>query len=285
MPLRARKRFGQHWLRSDRILDNIIAAADLSSSDRVLEIGPGTGALTRRLLSVAGRVVAVELDWDVHRRLAKALQAPQLHLLQADFLDLDLAATLGPDIPLPNKVVANIPYNITGPILLKLLGTISQPAATNYDSIVLLVQKEVADRLCAQPSTKAFGALTVRCRLMAECEVICPVPPKAFVPPPKVESAVIRLQPRPYPMPVSDPKRLETLIRLGFASKRKMLRNNLKSLADSDRLTEILTKLQLNPQARAEDLGVRDWIALSDRLAPAHPNPELPLGPSCKTTP
>lgn len=269
MPLRARKRFGQHWLRSDRILAAIVAAAALEASDRVLEIGPGTGVLTRRLLAAAASVVAVELDWDLHRRLVRELRHPHLELLQADFLNLDLAAALGPEVPLPNKVVANIPYNITGPILAKLLGTISRPART-YETIVLLVQKEVAERVCARPGTRAFGALTVRTQLLAECDIVCPVPPKAFSPPPKVESAVIRLRPRPYPVPVPAPKQLEILLRLGFASKRKMLRNNLKSLAgSSDRLVELLIALGLDPQARAEDLGIEDWIALCDRLREA----------------
>ncbi len=265
MPPQARKRFGQHWLRSDRILDKIVAAAALEKTDRVLEIGPGTGILTRRLLSQAGSVVAIELDWDLHRRLEREFRQARLELFQGDFLALDLGELLKGSPP-PNKVVANIPYNITGPILAKLLGTIARPAPA-YEIIVLLVQKEVAERVCALPGSRAFGLLTVRCQLLAACELICSVPPGAFVPPPKVDSAVMRLRPRPYPTPIRAPKQLDSLLRLGFASKRKMLRNNLKSLAGGDRLGELLAALGLDSQVRAEDLGIDDWIALCDRLA------------------
>jgi 16S rRNA (adenine1518-N6/adenine1519-N6)-dimethyltransferase len=269
MTPKARKQFGQHWLRSEKALDSIVAAASLQPSDRILEIGPGTGILTRRLLPEVQSVVAVEIDRDLCELLAKQLGAIEnFLLLQGDFLTLDLDTLLTPFPALqkPNKVVANIPYNITGPILEKLLGTISQPAAQPYDLIVLLVQKEVAERLYAQPSSRAFGALSVRVQYLAECELICPVPAKAFSPPPKVDSAIVRLHPRQVEPPANEPKFLDTLVRLGFSSKRKMLRNNLKSMVDTTRLTQLLEQLDVNPQARAEDLSVREWVALSNLL-------------------
>lgn len=265
-----RKRFAQHWLRSDRILDQIVQAAELTPDDRLLEIGPGTGILTRQLLQLARSVVSVEIDRDLCRKLVKKFgDLENFLLLEGDFLTLDLSTLLKQFAEIfqgQNKVVANIPYNITGPILEKLLGTIAAPNPDPYDLIVLLIQKEVADRLCAQPDSKVFGALSVRVQYLADCELICPVPAKAFYPPPKVESAVVRLRPRSIETPAKDPKFLDRIVRLGFSSKRKMLRNNLKDIIDGDRLSELLEKMEIDPQIRAENLSVANWILLSEFL-------------------
>ncbi len=261
------KQFGQHWLRSEKTLSRIVQAAELSNSERVLEIGPGTGVLTRRLLGLVQSLVAVEIDRDLCQLLTTQLgKTENFLLLQGDILTLDLDLQLAnwPQFAKPTKVVANIPYNITGPILAKLLGSITQPTPEPFDLIVLLVQKEVAQRLYAQPGTKAFGALSARIQFLADCELICDVPAQAFYPPPKVDSAVVRLRPKRIAPTVNDPKLLETLIQLGFSSRRKMLRNNLQSILDRDRLTRLLEQLQINPQVRAEDLGIVQWIALSN---------------------
>jgi 16S rRNA (adenine1518-N6/adenine1519-N6)-dimethyltransferase len=266
---KARKQFAQHWLRSEKALNKIVAAAKLQQSDRILEIGPGTGILTRQLLPQVQSLVAVEIDRDLCELLVKKLgSTDNFLLLQGDFLSLDLDTQLAsfPAFQKPNKVVANIPYNITGPILEKLLGTIVEPATQAFDSIVLLVQKEVAERLYANPGSRAFGALSVRVQYLAECEFICDVPSTAFSPPPKVDSAVVRLLPRRLERQANEPKHLETLVKLGFSSKRKMLRNNLKSVVERDRLTHLLEQLNVNPQARAEDLSVQEWVALSNLL-------------------
>ncbi len=266
---RPRKRFAQHWLRSEQALEKIVAAAQLCQSDRLLEIGPGTGILTRHLLPEVEALVAVEIDRDLCKKLVKSLgKEENFLLLQGDILSLDLDSHLVafPRFHNPNKVVANIPYNITGPILEKLLGTIAQPVQTNYELIVLLLQKEVAQRLVAQPATKAFGALSVRVQYLATCEYICDVPSIAFYPPPKVDSAVVRLTPSVVSTPAINPKYLDTLLKLGFANRRKMLKNNLKSIIDSDRLTQLLEKLNINPHSRAENLSVQEWITLSNQL-------------------
>lgn len=277
MTPRPRKQFGQHWLRSEKALQRILNAAALTPTDRVLEIGPGTGALTRLLLPEVESVVAVEIDRDLGPLLIQKLgRIENFLLLQADFLGLDLERVLG-DLPqqFPNKVVANIPYNITGPILERLLGTLGSPRQPAFDLIVLLVQKEVADRLCAQPGSKAYGALSVKIQYLATCELVAAVPAKAFFPPPKVDSAVVRLCPRTYASQTSsqtsqlraqDPGFLETLVKLGFATRRKMLRNNLKSVVDRDRLTRILEQWEIDPQVRAEALSVAQWVALSNQL-------------------
>lgn len=269
MTPKARKQFAQHWLRSEKALNKIVAAASLQPTDRLLEIGPGTAILTRQLLPQVQSLVAVEIDRDLCELLVKKLgDTENFLLLQGDFLTLDLDTQLAsfPKFQKPNKVVANIPYNITGPIIEKLLGTISQPAAQSFESIVLLVQKEVAQRLYAKAGSRNFGALSVRVQYLAECEFICDVPAKAFSPPPKVDSAVVRLRPRRLETQANDPKYLEMLVKLGFSSKRKMLHNNLKSVIESDRLTQLLEQLKVNPQARAEDLNVQEWVALSNLL-------------------
>lgn len=268
-----RKQFAQHWLKSEKALDKIVKAANLSGS-RVLEIGPGTGILTRRLLAEAESVVAVEIDRDLCQRLAKQLgKVDNFLLLQGDILEMDLDNQLVvfTKFQNPNKVVANIPYNITGPILQKLLGTISVPAAKPFDSIVLLVQKEVAQRLYAKPGSRAFGALSVRVQYLAECELICDVPARDFVPPPKVDSAVVRLVPRLIETPAVNPRHLESLVKLGFGSKRKMLRNNLKATVDLDKFVELLEELQINPESRAEDLSVEQWVNLSNNMISSQP--------------
>jgi 16S rRNA (adenine1518-N6/adenine1519-N6)-dimethyltransferase len=269
MTPRPRKQFAQHWLKSEKTLIQIVKAAEISNSDRILEIGPGTGILTRQLLSKAESVVAVEIDRDLCDLLAKKIgKVENFLLLQGDILSIDVETLLAPfpAFQNPNKVVANIPYNITGPILEKLLGTISEPATKPWDLIVLLVQKEVADRLYAKAGSKAFGALSVRVQYLADCELICHVPAIAFYPPPKVDSAVVRLRPRQIETPANNPQHLETLLKLGFAAKRKMLRNNLKSTIESDRLAQLLEQLEINPQSRAEDLSVSQWVELSNRL-------------------
>jgi 16S rRNA (adenine1518-N6/adenine1519-N6)-dimethyltransferase len=265
-----RKRFAQHWLRSEYTLDRIVEAAQLNSGDRLLEIGPGTGILTRRLLPQVESLVAVEIDRDLCAKLAKNWgEQANFLLLQGDFLSLSLDQLLQPfsSFANPNKVVANIPYNITGPIMAKLLGTITQPAKTAYELIVLLIQKEVGDRLMATPGNKTYGALSVRVQYLASCERICEVPAKAFYPPPKVDSVVVRLRPRGITPPANNPRQLETLIQLGFANRRKMLHNNLKSIIEPQVLVQLLEKLSINPQARAENLSLQDWIGLSNLLS------------------
>jgi 16S rRNA (adenine1518-N6/adenine1519-N6)-dimethyltransferase len=267
--VRPRRALAQHWLKSEQALGSIVEAANCRENDRVLEIGPGTGILTRRLLPLVEGLVVVEIDRDLCKLLAKQLgEKKNFLLLQGDFLELDLPSLLNsfPAFQNPSKVVANIPYNITGPIIEKLLGTISNPNSQPYESIVLLIQKEVADRLVAKAGSKTFGALTVRVSYLAKCEYICTVPAKAFHPAPKVDSAVVKLTPRSLEEKANDPKYLETLLKLGFSAKRKMLRNNLQTVIERDRMTQILEQLEINPQSRGEDLSVEQWVRLGNQL-------------------
>ncbi|MGQ9837138.1 MAG: 16S rRNA (adenine(1518)-N(6)/adenine(1519)-N(6))-dimethyltransferase RsmA [Cyanobacteriota bacterium] len=278
-----RKRFGQHWLKDASVHEAILRAANLDQVDQaqagedtpwVLEIGPGTGQLTQRLLARGVRVLAVEIDRDLCRLLQKRFaNQPHFHLLEGDFLRLPLPKE-------PRLLVANIPYNITSPILEKVLGSPAHPVR-QFERIVLLVQKEVAERLQATPGSKAYGAMSLRTRYLAECELICTVPRSAFQPSPKVESALIRLSPRPALTPARDPCWFNRLIQQGFASRRKKLRNALQGLVERERLAAALTQLHLNPDARAEELDLPDWLTLSnllleagERTAPALPQAE-----------
>ena len=266
---RPRKQFGQHWLKDETVLDRIILVAELNKSDRVLEIGPGTGVLTAKLLPQVAALIAVEIDRDLCKKLVRKFGDRNDFLLaQDDFLklDLDILLTDFAKFQNPNKVVANIPYNITGPILTKLLGKIATPSKQQYESIVLLVQKEVGERLVATPGTKAFSALSLRVQYLASCELICDVPAKAFYPVPKVDSVVVKLHPRKLAHPADNPRQLETSLKLGFANRRKMLRKNLKSIIEVEDCNQLLEELNFNPQCRAEDLDLENWILLSNSL-------------------
>ena len=229
-------------------------------------------------MAAANAVVAVEIDRDLCALLVKKMgHIDNFLLLENDFLNLDVESNLTafPKFQKTNKVVANIPYNITGPILEKLLGNIVHPAERPFDSIVLLVQREVGDRLFAKPSTKAFGALTIRVGYLAHCELICPVPARDFSPPPKVDSAVIRLTPRRLELAAKNPKLLDNLVRLGFSTRRKMLRNNLQSAIDREELSELLGLLDISIDTRAEDLSIEQWIQLSNLVADRKDIPEI----------
>ncbi|MEN9226121.1 MAG: 16S rRNA (adenine(1518)-N(6)/adenine(1519)-N(6))-dimethyltransferase RsmA [Thermostichus sp. HHBFW_bins_43] len=258
-----RKRFGQHWLKDASVHEAILEAAHLDGLqvgvDWVLEIGPGTGQLTQRLLARGAQVLAVEIDRDLCRLLQKRFgDQSHFHLLEGDFLRLPLPKE-------PRLLVANIPYNLTSPILEKVLGSPAHPVQ-QFERIVLLVQKELADRLGAVPGSKAYGAMSLRTRYLADCELICRVPPTAFQPAPKVESAVVRLTPRPAPIPARDPRWFNRLIQQGFSTRRKKLVNALGGLVERQAVSAALTQLDLNPDARAEELDLPDWLALSDRL-------------------
>ncbi len=277
MAFRPRKRFGQHWLHHEPTLQAIVNAANIengapqngSLGDRLLEIGPGMGVLTKQLLATGNPVVAVELDRDLCVKLRKKLgQRQNFLLLEGDVLKLDLQELLKdfPQFSPLTKVVANIPYNITSPILELLLGTIQQPRSPGFETIVLLVQREIAERLTAEPNSKAYGALSVRMQYLARIDWIVDVPPKAFTPPPKVDSAVIRLTPYPVDELTGNRRLLDQIVRLGFANRRKMLRNNLKGLILPEQLAPLLEQLALPDTARAEDLSLEQWLELTDLL-------------------
>ena len=263
----ARKRFGQHWLRDERILDRILEAAELAPGDRVLEVGPGRGALTERLLSSPAALVhAIELDRDLVAGLKERFSSRlQFSLCEGDVLDVPLTL---PDGVLASKVVANIPYNITGPLLDRLIGRLDRPVDPPYERLVLLGQKEGAERIRARPGQSSFSALSVRLQLLARCESVCPVPPRCFQPPPKVQSEVIRLDPLPADQR-PDPelcRRVERLLKQAFLARRKMLRNTLAGVRPPQELKQLALEAGIDLQQRPQDVDPQNWVALARGL-------------------
>jgi 16S rRNA (adenine1518-N6/adenine1519-N6)-dimethyltransferase len=262
---RARKRFGQHWLTDAAVLDRIVAAAEIAPQDTVLEVGPGRGALTERLLaSPLAALHAVELDRDLVAGLRQRFDAdPRFQLLEGDALELEL--------PAADKVVANIPYNITGPLLERLVGRLDRPAPRPYRRLVLLVQQEVGERIRAAAGSSAFSALSVRLQLLARCRSVCPVPPRCFQPAPKVMSEVIVLEPLPpeQRLPPELAARLEGLLKRCFAARRKMLRNSLAGLLPPEELAARAAEIGVELRQRPQELGPELWVALAERLSPA----------------
>jgi len=264
---RARKRFGQHWLSDAGVLDRIVAAAAIQPGDHLLEVGPGRGALTERLLATpAASLLAVELDRDLVAGLAQRFGGdPRFRLLEGDVLALPLAPPQGPQ---PEKVVANIPYNITGPLLERLVGRLDRPHDPPYRALVLLVQREVGERIRALPGTAAYSALSVRMQLLARCRGICPVPPRCFTPPPKVNSEVIHLEPLPAALrpPAGLAVASERLLRRCFASRRKMLRNTLAGLLPQEELEVLARSAGVELSQRPQEISPSSWLDLAAAL-------------------
>ncbi|MFM7634247.1 MAG: 16S rRNA (adenine(1518)-N(6)/adenine(1519)-N(6))-dimethyltransferase RsmA [Cyanobacteriota bacterium] len=259
---RARRRFGQHWLVDPGVLSRIVAAAELTPEDRVLEVGPGRGALTERLLaSPAALIEAVELDRDLVVGLRAQFGAdPRFSLTEGDVLAVPL--------PAATAVVANIPYNITGPLLERLVGRLDRPVAQPYRRLVLLVQKEVGERIRSQPGSSAYSALSVRLQLLGQCRGVCAVPPRCFQPPPKVDSAVIAIDPLP-PEQRLEPavaRTVEQLLRRCFASRRKMLRNTLAGLVEPSLMQRLAADAGIDLGQRPQDLAPATWVAMAAGL-------------------
>lgn len=274
---RARKRFGQHWLTDQGVLDQIVSAAAIEPGEELLEVGPGRGALTERLLaSAAGSLLAVELDRDLVVGLRQRFGGdPRFHLLEGDVLRLPLPP---PERDAPRKVVANIPYNITGPLLERLLGRLDHPLDPPYRALVLLVQREVGERLRALPGSSAYSALSVRVQLLAHCRLVCPVPPRCFVPPPKVHSEVIRLDPLPAqqaPAPALA-RSADQLLRRCFAARRKMLRNSLAGLLPGEPLDALAAEAGVSLEQRPQELAPERWLALAEALNQRTASPPCP---------
>ncbi|HEY9900336.1 MAG TPA: 16S rRNA (adenine(1518)-N(6)/adenine(1519)-N(6))-dimethyltransferase RsmA [Pantanalinema sp.] len=270
---RTKKRFGQNFLKDPAVPAAIVEAAELTKADKVLEIGPGQGALTRGLLEEAGEVVAVEIDTRLTSTL-EALQAEQPHLrvvwgdfLATSFAELGLSEA-------GTKVVANIPYYITSPILLKLLHSETiereplESVAEWPERIILMVQEEVARRLLARPGTKDYGSLSVICQYAAEITPVIRVPRSSFVPRPQVDSMVVMLKPRKVaPIDVPDPRRFFQVVRGAFGLRRKTLVNALKGAGfEQARLEAAFAATGIDPARRGETLSLEEFAALSRAL-------------------
>jgi 16S rRNA (adenine1518-N6/adenine1519-N6)-dimethyltransferase len=254
--LRPSRRLGQHFLADPNTARRIVRLAGVDAGDRVLEIGPGLGSLTLALRERGCDVLALEVD----RKLASVLEDvvggdDGVRIVTDDVLTVDLDGLLGAG---PWHCVSNLPYNIATPVVIRLL-----EEAVPVQSALVMVQREVADRLVAPPGSSAYGAPSVRIAYDADARIIGMVPRTVFVPVPKVDSALVELIRRDAP-PVDVPsrERLFELVRAGFAHRRKMLRSTLRA-ALGDRTADCLAEADIDPRARAESLGLAEWAALA----------------------
>ena len=259
---RARKRFGQNFLVDDTVIDGIIDAAELSGDDVVLEIGPGRGALTERLAREAGRLVAVEIDWDLASILEDKFQEfDNVTIIREDILKLDLDELLGGYKGL--KIVANLPYYITTPIIMKLF-----ESGLDFDRIIVMVQKEVALRMCATPGSSDYGALSLAVEFYSNPSIIIEVPAHCFRPVPKVDSAVVRMDSIPHICKEDERANLFKVIKGSFLQRRKTLVNALSSadISTKDRIREAIIKMGLNENIRGEILSLNEFYQLSKEI-------------------
>ncbi len=257
MALKNKKSLGQYWLRDREVLSGIAESAELSISDMVLEIGPGLGTLTGELLKRAGKVIAVELDSDLAKKLPGQFPGKNLEVINADFLEYDLSS-----LPSGYKVVANVPYYITGKIIQKLTTTSNKPSV-----VVLLVQKEVAERLAAKPGD--MGVLSVSAQLFADVSLGEIVPAELFTPPPKVDSQVVVMRIRQKTLLDGiDQSLFFRVVKAGFSAKRKKLRSSLSGGLGISK-TEAEKRLimaGIDPNSRAESLAISDWLNLAQKV-------------------
>lgn len=262
------KRFGQNFLIDPSVLERIVSAAGIGKEDCVLEIGPGIGTMTQYLAESARQVIAVEIDKNLIPILEDTLsEYENVSVINDDILKVDINRIVREQNGgKPVKVVANLPYYITTPIILGLFEN-----HVPLDNITVMVQKEVADRMQVGPGTKDYGALSLAVQYYARPEIVANVPPNCFIPRPNVSSAVIRLtRYEEPPVRVNDERRMFALIRASFNQRRKTLANSLSNAPElgltRQRVMEVLEEMQLSPTIRGEALTLEQFAELSDRL-------------------
>lgn len=259
---RPRKSLGQHFLADSRVVARIAEAADLGPDDTVIEIGPGRGVLTRRLVQQAGSVIAVELDRQLCEELPARLDFPDnLQCVMADAREVDLPRLAAQQRGAQEgtyKVVGNLPYYAANPIIRRTLESVPPPSLALF-----MVQREVAESMTASPGS--MGLLSVATQLYADTRLVCSVPPSAFRPPPKVRSSVVRLDVRPEPaVPVTDRDEFFAVVRAGFSAPRKQLHNSLgHGLAlDAKSVSAILGTAAIDGTRRPATLSLEEWAAV-----------------------
>lgn len=253
---RARKRFGQNFLHDQGIIRRIVSSVHPLPKHRLLEIGPGQGAITEELLESGCELSVIELDRDLLPILEEKFSAKSnFRLFQGDALKFDIQALAGED---KLRVVGNLPYNISTPLIFHLLSQQSGIADMHF-----MLQKEVVERLAASSGSKAYGRLSIMAQYYCQVENLFEVPPEAFSPRPKVQSAIVRLTPhQTLPHPAKDVEKLQQVLRSAFNQRRKTLRNNLKELISSD----ALEKLGIDPGLRPERLELADFVAIANSV-------------------
>lgn len=246
------KSLGQHWLNDEDSLQAMIDAAGVSPKDVILEIGPGPGALTSKLVQAAKQVIAVEFDANLARELPKRVSANNLQVINKDILQFNLG-----DLPPGYKVAANIPYYLTN----KILRTLCE-SNNHFSQAALLVQKEVAERVCAPPGDMSLLSVSVQFYCQAELGKL--VPAELFIPPPKVDSQILKLTYRDKPLFDVDIRDFFRLAKAGFSQRRKTLLNSLSAGLHTDRAQtlEIIISAGIDPQARAQNLSLQQWYDL-----------------------
>jgi 16S rRNA (adenine1518-N6/adenine1519-N6)-dimethyltransferase len=249
-----RKRFGQHFLADEGIIDGIVRAIDPRPGQALVEIGPGLAALTQPLVERAGELTVIELDRDLAARLRKR---PDLRVIESDVLKVDFTA-LAAEFTTPLRVVGNLPYNISTPILFHLLESV-----TGVQDQHFMLQKEVIDRMVAQPGSKDFGRLTVMLQWRYDMEEVLFVPPEAFDPPPRVDSAVVRMVPLRQSAQVSQAL-LGELVTTAFSQRRKLLRHTLGRWLEQQGFSG-----DFDLQRRAEEVPVAEYLALAEAVSKA----------------
>lgn len=267
-PFAFQKKFGQNFLIDPHVLDKIIKAADITKEDCVIEIGPGIGCVTQALLEHAGKVISIEIDDQLIPILTEQFGAePHFKLIHKDVLKVDLAKLIAEESPHKRvKVVANLPYYITTPIIMTLLEN-----ELPIESITVMVQKEVADRLSSKPSTKQYGAIAVAVNYFSEPYLVANVPRNCFMPRPNVDSAVIKLTVHEEPpVKVNNVKQMFRIIKAAFLLRRKTLLNTLAAHGelglDKDKLKELLDESGIGAQTRGETLSIEEFARLSDYI-------------------
>lgn len=263
--LHAKKKFGQNFLTDLNVLHGIVDAAEVTADDYVIEIGPGIGSLTEQLARVAKKVVAFEIDTEMVHVLSETMQNyDNVKIIAADILEVHLSEIITKEFGegAHVKVVANLPYYITTPILMQLLRT-----NIAWDNIVVMMQREVADRLNAAVGTKAYGVLTLTTEYFAKAKLAIEVPAESFNPAPKVDSAVVKLTPSTPEILVDQPERLFGVIKGSFSHRRKSLWNNMlqtygKDLDVKDKIKAALEVADIAPSIRAERLNLTELTAL-----------------------
>lgn len=263
---RARKRFGQHFLVDRKAVERVVSFVQPLPGDVAVEIGPGRGALTRKLLSRLGQLTAVEVDRDLTAMLREEFSADSLHLIEADILRVSWGDMLPKESQQKLFMVGNLPYNITAPFLFKALEEID-----HLRTAVLMLQREVARRLVARPGNKAYGQITVLLAMRAQITLLLDVDRRSFQPVPGVDSSVIQVDFSEEPrFAVKDEVQFATLVRTAFGQRRKMLRNSLRGLAAADG-RDLLPALEdvsgIDLTRRPEELAVEEFASLSDSLA------------------
>ncbi|MEO6052300.1 MAG: 16S rRNA (adenine(1518)-N(6)/adenine(1519)-N(6))-dimethyltransferase RsmA [Pyrinomonadaceae bacterium] len=258
--MRAKKSLGQNFLRDDGVVKKIVDALDLHDNELVIEIGPGQGALTVELLKKAGKVIAIEFDRDLIEALRVQFSSfKDFELINEDALSVDFAAALRDrDGNQKIKLVANLPYNISTPILQRLIAQ-----REIFSAIVLMFQREVVERITARPGTKNRGFLSVMVEDAFHAEYLFDVAPKAFQPVPKVWSAVVRLTPKVAGS--SDRVLFRKMVSVSFAQRRKTILNNLKPVFENAQ--QILSLSKIDPKRRAETLTLDEWNILVNHVA------------------